>query len=176
MQYVQVTMSLSRQVMIIYMVSPILQATAGLEAVLLTPLPRWPDGPGCQRPTHMVGYNKVEHMANLLTKMEAIRKSAKELIREQKKTTVWVINHAKEVIGSHGPWTDHTTPNIGAYQAILKRIQEEIATRSSMKTTEQIRLQNSGVASEAKRQRRDALSSSTTGASWRGHGSHCGGG
>ena len=122
--------------------SPIFQATAGLEAVLLTPLLRWPDGPCCQRPTHMVGYDKAEHMADLLTKMEATRKATKDSIREQKIPAVWVVNIAKEVIGRHGPWADHTTPNIGAYQAILKRIQEEIATRARVKDAELKRPQN----------------------------------
>ncbi len=52
-----------------------------------------------------------EHMADLLSKMEATRKSAKDAIREQKAPAGLVVNLTKEVLGSHGIWANHIRPS-----------------------------------------------------------------
>ena len=56
-------------------------------------------------------------------------------MRESKVSNVWVTNVTKHVLGCPGPWADPLTPNIGAYQAVLAKIMEEVAARADEKMT-----------------------------------------
>ena len=113
--------------------TPLLKAASGIEAAILGPLPRWTDGPCCPRQGHMAGYSKDKHIADLVSKSEAACKAIKDTLREQRVSNVWVTNVTKPVLGCHGPWVEPLTPNIGAYQAVLAKIMEEVAARSDEK-------------------------------------------
>ncbi len=71
----------------------------------------------------------------MVSKSEAARKAIKDTLREQRVSNVWATNVSKHVLGCPGPWADPLTPNIGAYQAVLAKIMEEVAARSDEKAS-----------------------------------------
>ena len=108
-------------------INPLLKATNGVSAILLMPLPRWPDGPCCSREGHCVGYTgSSTHLGGLVTKLELVRRGVKDQLRMAKIAGVRVANLAKTILSSGGPWSSPVTPNIGAYQALLTKSLEEI--------------------------------------------------
>ena len=113
------------------LISPLLTAAAGVPAMMLMPLPRWPDGPCCSREGHMVGYNSERHISNLLSKLEAIRRGVRDFVRLNKIDGVRVASPAKTVLEAPGPWSSPISPNIGAYQALLAKALDELASRNA---------------------------------------------
>ena len=67
---------------VVLKLSPLLTAAAGVEAVLLTPMPRYMDGPCCGKASHMEGYVKETHLGEILSLLDRTRRGLKDYFRE----------------------------------------------------------------------------------------------
>ena len=112
-------------------ISPLLTAANGVPAVLLMPLPRWPEGPCCGKEGHMLRYDSETYLTNLLSKLEQTRRGVRDFVRMNKIEGVRVANLAKTVLEATGPWSSPLVPNFGAYQALLAKAIDEIGSRTA---------------------------------------------
>ena len=113
------------------LLNPLFAAASSMAAIVLMPLPRWPDSPCCNRAGHCVGYtDSTAHLGGLVSKLELVRRGIKQHMRLMKFSGVRVASLAKTILGSGGPWSSPTIPNMGAYQALLAKALEELNSRA----------------------------------------------
>ncbi len=106
--------------------APLLEAGEGLEGVLLTPFPRYMDGPCCERPAHMVGYTKENQRQELMATIHKARRYLKYIVKAK---GVRVANMATVVADSSAGWADSILAHIGAYQEVVAALVTEIPGR-----------------------------------------------
>ena len=109
--------------------APILNAGTPVEGILMTPLPRYLEGPCCARSTHMPGYEKTQHTSSLLSQLHHSRRAIKDIMASKGIKNVRAANMAKLVADSGSGWADASTPNIGTYQELVAAIIAEIPGR-----------------------------------------------
>ena len=118
----------------------------GVEGVLLTPFPRYLDGPCCQRPTHMVGYVKEDHKKELLIQLHKSRRFIKGAMKIR---GVRVVNMAKVVADSGAGWADPIIAHLGAYQEMVAALIADIPCRLAESST-------SGALNDSRREKEGA--------------------
>ncbi len=135
---------------------PLLLACEGVEGILLTPIPRYMEGPCCSKPTHMVGYSKGGHIPETLATIHHVRRQLKDTLATMKIKTTRVANLAKTVAESSAGWATPTTPNIGTYQQMVDKLSKDIPDRLAEKATQKGRALTTGSSSPRPGQKRPA--------------------
>jgi len=105
-------------------------STCGAAATLLTVLPRHLDGPCCEKPAHMPGYEKQAFKSNLMAMIDASRRAIKDLLYKSRIRGIQVANIGRTA--ANGSWKDPVTPDEANYDAIWATLHQEVVAREEM--------------------------------------------